>query len=51
MCLHLDSTRKMVIREESEVQVGVCAEAGEALSQVRDDPKLWGLLAFVSVYL
>ena len=36
MCLHLDSTGKVVILEESEVEAGVRAEAGEASSQVRE---------------
>ena len=51
MCLHLDSTEKAVILEESEVQAGVRAKVGEASSQVRDDPKWWGLLPFVSIYI
>jgi len=40
VCLHLDSTEKAVILEESEVQAGVRAKVGEASSQVRDGP-IW----------
>ena len=51
MCLHLDSTEEAVTLEKRGVRRAFSLLAGEASSQVRDDPKWWGSLAFVSVYL
>ena len=51
MCLHLGLTREAIILEEFGVQPSVLTRGrGKASTQVRDDPKWWGLLTFVSVY-
>ena len=47
VCLHLDSTGEAVTQEELKVRRAFLLLAGEASSQVRDDPKWWG---FACIY-